>query len=355
VCIPLVHQNHLAGAIYLENNLVNAAFTRRRIEMLKLICSHAVIAIENASLYSDLARHSQDLRRINGSMDRFVPKEFLACLGKSTLLDVALGQNVHREMSVLFSDIRGFTTMVEGMAPAEHIGFINEYLSYMEPAILQNNGFVDSYIGDAIMALFGEGPDAAVQAGVDMGRGLSTYNQLRKQAGAPPVKMGVGLNTGSLTLGTIGGPSRIKCGVIGDSVNLAARIEALTKRYQAFMLMSGNTRDSLSEPEKYPARVVGKVLVSGRHQPVTLYEVIEAEQDPALKDGKLETMATYAKAVDFFYARNFGEAGRYFAECVARCPGDVSARHYQRECLENLGREVGADWTGVVSVPGGFK
>jgi class 3 adenylate cyclase/GAF domain-containing protein len=348
ICTPLIQQGRLFGLIYLENNLVAGAFTPGRVETLKLIASHSVIAIQNARLYANLNRHSQDLERINKSMSRFVPSEFLSSLGKDNLIEVGLGLSVSKYMSVLFSDIRGFTTMIESLPPKAHIEFINEYLQYMEPPIATNHGFVDSYIGDAIMALFDGYPDSAIQAAVDMSAELRELNGKRAARGEAPINMGVGINSGPLTLGTIGGATRIKCGVIGECVNLAARIQDLTKRYHAFLLASDASIAALRDRSRYTCRVVGRVTVVGSKIPTTLYEVVDAELRLPVRDAKLACLEGYERAVEAFYKTEFDAAAEEFDACIRACPEDVPAKLYREDC--NHFRRVGVPkgWTGVI-------
>jgi predicted ATPase len=348
ICTPLVHQGRLFGLIYLENNLVAGAFTPGRVETLKLIASHSVIAIQNARLYANLNRYSQELERINKSMSRFVPSEFLSSLGKDNLIEVGLGLSVSKHMSVLFSDIRGFTSLIESLPTRAHIEFINEYLQYMEPPIATNHGFVDSYIGDAIMALFDGRPDAAIQAAVDMSAELRELNGKRAGRGEAPINMGVGINSGPLTLGTIGGPTRIKCGVIGESVNLAARIQDLTKRYKTFLLCSDASIDGLTDKQRYTARVVGRVTVVGSNIPTTLFEVVDAELHLPVRDAKLACFESYQRGVAAFYAAEFDAAAAEFDACIRVCPEDTPARIYRDDCdyFKRVGVPEG--WDGVI-------
>jgi class 3 adenylate cyclase len=347
ICTPLVQQGRLFGVIYLENNLVAGAFTPGRVETLKLIASHSVIAIQNARLYANLNRYSQDLERINKSMSRFVPSEFLACLGKDTLLEVGLGLSVSKDMSILFSDIRGFTSLIESLPTRQHIEFINEYLQYMEPPIATNHGFVDSYIGDAIMALFEGTSDSAIQAAVDMSAELRELNGKRAARGEAAVTMGVGINSGPLTLGTIGGPTRIKCGVIGESVNLAARVQELTKRYQAFCLATDASIEALPDPGRYTSRVVGRVTVAGSRIPTTLHEIIDAEMRLPVRDAKLATLSGYQRGIEAFYAARFDDASKEFDACTRACPQDIPAKLLRADCDHFKRVGVPDDWTGV--------
>ncbi|WP_373536152.1 adenylate/guanylate cyclase domain-containing protein [Microcoleus sp.] len=263
---------------------------------------------------------------------RFVPDQLLSFLGCDSIVDVKLGDAVELEMSVLFSDIRDFTTLSEQMTPEENFKFINSYLSYMEPLILENQGFIDKYIGDAIMALFSEGADDAVKAGIAMLHSLAEYNRQRAAAGDVAIKIGVGINTGSLMLGTVGGNSRMDGTVIGDAVNLASRIESLTKNYGVSLLITQQTFDRLTNPADYAIRVIDKVQVKGKSEWVTVYEVFEADL-PEVKAGKLANLRLFAEALFLYNMNNFREAGELFADCWRQNPGDKVAQIYWDRCL----------------------
>src|SRR5262249_62355005 len=143
-----------------------------------------------------------DLKRTNLSIERFVPRPFLAIVGKPSIVDVELGDNKRQDMSVLFSDIRSFTTLSERMTPDENFSFINAYLERMWPVIRTHNGFIDKYIGDAIMALFTNADDA-VRAGLAMLETLAAFNAERRPAGQPPIGIGIGINSRSPIPATI--------------------------------------------------------------------------------------------------------------------------------------------------------
>ena len=262
---------------------------------------------------------------------RFVPNEFLAFLGCDSIVDVKLGEAVELEMSVLFSDIRDFTTLSEQMTPTENFKFINSYLSRMEPLIVENQGFIDKYIGDAIMALFSEGADDAVKAGIAMLQTLAEYNRDRVSLGYVPVEIGVGINTGSLILGIVGGKSRMDGTVISDAVNLASRIESLTKNYGVSLLITQQTFDRLTNPGDYASRVIDKVQVKGKSEWVTVYEVFEADL-PQVKAGKLATLQLFTEALSLYNMNSFRQAAGLFADCLRQNPGDKVARIYLERC-----------------------
>ena len=213
-----------------------------------------------------------DLKQTNLSIERFVPLAFLDRIGKPSIVHVELGDNTRKEMTILFSDIRNFTTLSEAMTPDENFDFINHYLENMGPVIRAHNGFIDKYIGDAIMALFDD-PDDAVRASLTMIETLERYNEGRRLQGCDPVAIGIGLNTGSLMLGTIGEQHRMDGTVISDAVNLASRIESLTKAYKVGILISQFTRERLANPDAYDIRLVDTVTVKGKTHPVSLYQV----------------------------------------------------------------------------------
>ncbi|MEZ2318254.1 MAG: adenylate/guanylate cyclase domain-containing protein [Microcoleus sp.] len=268
---------------------------------------------------------------ITQATSRFVPNEFLGFLGCESIVDIKLGDAVELEMSVLFSDIREFTTLSEQMTPEENFKFINSYLSHMEPLIVENRGFIDKYIGDAIMALFSEGADDAVRAGIAMLHTLVEYNQYRASVGYLPIKIGVGINTGSLMLGIVGGPSRMDGTVISDAVNLASRIESLTKKYGVSLLITHPTFECLKNPADYAIRKIDRVQVKGKSEMVTVYEVFDADL-PEIKAGKLATLQVFSEALFLYDMKNFSGAALLFTECLQHNPGDIVAQIYLERC-----------------------
>jgi len=343
---PLIRQDRSAGVLILENELSAHVFTSARARLLEVVAAQAAISMENAVLYADLqsSLHAQiELTEANG---RFVPGEFLAALGRPTIATVSLGDSVQKEMTVLFSDIRGFTRLVEGMSPNENIAFINEYLHQMEPAIMDHQGFIDSYVGDAIMALFDGGAHNAVRAAVDMLVRLRALNMKRQSHGQRALAIGIGVNTGPLTLGTIGGPSRIKCGVIGDSVNLAARIETATKQYGVALLIGQDALDSIPEPQALDIRQVDCVRVVGRNKPVALYEVFDADSD-AVRLAKRATLPSFEQGFTAYQAGHFALARAAWLECIAALPSDPVVQLLDARCQRLQEQPLPRVWDGV--------
>ncbi len=269
--------------------------------------------------------------KLTDAYGRFVPHQFLHFLGYESILEVRLGDQIQKEMSVLFSDIRDFTALSETMTPQETFKFINTYLSRMEPVIAENQGFIDKYIGDAIMALFDGSADNAVKAGIAMLEQLNEYNATHTQPDRPLLQIGIGINTGSLMLGTVGGQNRMDSTVISDAVNLASRVENLTKEYGVSMLITHNTFIQLEEV--YDLRLLDRVKVKGKSQMVTVYEVFAADL-PELRQKKSETKTIFEQGLVFYHANRFIEATILFSACLQQNPADNVAQIYMQRCLK---------------------
>ncbi|MEG4226249.1 AAA family ATPase [Microcoleus sp. N9_B2] len=335
LCVPLINQSQIISIVYLENNLTAGAFTPERVEILKVLSGQAAISIQNSKLYTEVRENESRLAQLNKAYERFIPHQFLQFLEKSSIIDVELGDQVQLEMSVLFSDIRDFTTLSETMTPEDNFKFINSYLSRMEPVINENKGFIDKYIGDAIMALFSGEADNAVKAGIAMVHRLAEYNEYCANAGCAPIQIGIGINTGSLMLGTVGGPNRMDGTVISDAVNLASRVESLTKNYGVALLITQPTYVRLKNPSQYTIRTLDTVKVKGKSEAVTIYEVFDADP-PEIKQAKLATLELFAEARALYSEGKLFEAARLFSECWRQNPGDRVAKIYWERCQSAL-------------------
>ncbi|MEG4862684.1 MULTISPECIES: AAA family ATPase [unclassified Microcoleus] len=336
LCVPLIDRSQIVSIVYLENNLTAGAFTPERVELLKVLSGQAAISIQNSKLYTEVRENESRLAQLNKAYERFVPHQFLQFLKKSSIIDVELGDQVQLEMSVLFSDIRDFTTLSETMTPENNFKFINSYLSRMEPVINENKGFIDKYIGDAIMALFSGEADNAVKAGISMLHRLVEYNQYCANSGCAPIQIGIGINTGSLMLGTVGGQNRMDGTVISDAVNLASRVESLTKNYGVSLLITQPTYSRLKNPSQYAIRTLDTVKVKGKSEAVTIYEVFDADT-PEIKAGKLATLELFAEARAIYLEGNVAEAARLFSECWRQNQADRAAKIYWERCQSALG------------------
>lgn len=283
----------------------------------------------------ELRLRSEELEQFNDKLQQFVPDKFLKILHKKNIIDVNPGDHVEKRMTVFFSDIRFFTSLSESMTPSENFRFINSYLSFMAPIIKEKNGIIDKYIGDAIMALF-DNPDDAVRAAIAMSEMLLTYNQYRAKCGYVPIKLGFGINTGDLMLGTVGGEIRMDSTVIGDTVNLTARIEHLTKTYETPILIGSDTFIGLQNNISYSLRYIDCVVVRGKSENVMLYEVIDGDL-PERQKKKLQTLPMYEKGINAYQTEAFIEALSFFEKCYEIDPDDVVIQIYRQRCYGHLG------------------
>jgi class 3 adenylate cyclase len=323
----------------MENNLITGAFTEDRVEVIKLLAAQAAISVENARLY-------EDQLRLTTAQGRFVPGQFLESLGHSDIAGVGLGEFVAREMSVMFADLRGFTPVAERLAPRDVIDLLNRYFSRIGVPIADAGGFVDSYNGDEIMALFPLPADRAVEAGVAMASALREFNRDSVAQGWPALEMGIGVNSGPLVLGTVGSADRLKCGVVGDTVNTASRIEQLTKRYGVRFLVGEQTRRLLEDDARFSLRAVDRVAAKGKAQAMTLYEVLDAE-DPARRAAKEATRPRLEEARTIYSERRFAESRRLLMEARELDPHDAVLAMLADRCRRYEIDPPPADWQGV--------
>ncbi|MBD2388009.1 adenylate/guanylate cyclase domain-containing protein [Cylindrospermum sp. FACHB-282] len=221
------------------------------------------------------------LQKTLDAFERFVPNKFILAIAPQGVENIEVGVASMRRMTILFCDIRGYTSMSEVMAPIEIFTFLNDYLACMGQAIDQAGGFIDKYIGDAIMALFDDAAtDGALKAAILMHQALDQFNDRRSQTGLPKISVGIGIHRGNVVMGTVGFTSRIESTVIGDAVNVAARIEGLTKQYDRQVLLSESVVSSLSYPEAFSLRLVDQaVKVKGKDEAIAIYELKVNSQD----------------------------------------------------------------------------
>ncbi|MFT7520358.1 MAG: signal transduction histidine kinase/class 3 adenylate cyclase/ActR, partial [Kiritimatiellia bacterium] len=269
------------------------------------------------------------LSNIHGAVGRFVPRSFLDLLGRDSIVDVRLGDSIEREMTVLYSDIRGFNGLSKGMTPTESFDFINAYLGLMEPVVSACGGFIDKYLGDGIMALF-DRPSDAVKAGVMMHRTLDGFNTQRKASGQAPVRVGVGVHTGMLMLGTVGGELRMDTTVISDAVALAYRVEDTTKRFGTGLIITSSTFAELDE-RAFEIRWLDRMSLVDRQHKINIYDVFEAAE-PHVRAARSASQATFEQAVDLFHNRQFEGAGELFSVVEAMDPNDRAVQVYLERC-----------------------
>ncbi|MGE5468686.1 MAG: GAF domain-containing protein [Ignavibacteria bacterium] len=258
------------------------------------------------------------------------------------------GQSV--KATVLFSDVRSFTTITEQLGAQGTVALLNEYFTLMVDCIQREEGMLDKFIGDAIMAAFGipvahdDDCDRAVRTAVAMMKTLSEWNVHRVADGKLPVDIGIGLNTDMVVSGNIGSKKRMDYTIIGDGVNLAARLESACKQYGAHILISEFTYKQLKGT--YYCRELDFVVVKGKTQPVAIYEVMDFHSEKTYPQ-MIEALGLFKAGLAQYRTRKWSEAAGKFAEVLALNPNDKAARLYVERCRHLADNPPGDDWDGV--------
>jgi adenylate cyclase len=296
-----------------------------------------------AALSYDLVTERLERGRLNREFRRFVSRDVADMLVREPEMYQAAAAGRRRRVVVLFSDVRGFTSRSEKADPAELVGQLNEYLTKMVDVVFRHEGTLDKFIGDAVMAHWGaleDGSDAthatrAVEAAKAMIGELDRLNEGWKSEDRDPFKIGIGLHIGEVVSGEIGCAERTEFGVIGDAVNLASRIEGLTKHYSAPLLISGAVAELIDHESGL--RCVGRLRVKGRREPVVLFT-------PGLGP---ENDGRFAEALRTFEAGDFARAAEAFAGLVLAHPDDGPAAYLMR-CAEIYVAAPPEGWDGVI-------
>ncbi|MBU0491536.1 MAG: response regulator [Chloroflexi bacterium] len=298
----------------------------------------------NEELEQRVAERTAELVQLNTALERFVPREFLGFLSKTSIAEVRLGDQVQAEMTILFSDMRDFTPRSERLTPSESFAFVNEYLGRVGPIIRQHQGFIDKYLGDGVMALF-PGADDAVQSAIAMQCEVACYNAYLQERGAQPIAIGVGLHTGRTMLGIIGEEERIQGTVIADAVNMADRLENLTKVYGVSIVVSEETLARLQDPGRVCFRFLDRAQVKGKRELVPVFEILDG--DPATMELKLQTRPAFEEGLHLYYERKFAEASVRFNQVLEQNTDDKAARLYLQRAARFMVQGVPPDWDGA--------
>jgi adenylate cyclase len=253
-------------------------YTAADLKYLITLALQSAAAIESALLYEknihEAKEREEAMRQIYEVTNRFVPHEFIRSLGKTVITDIQLGDQVEKIVTVLFSDIRDYTSLSEQMTPEENFRFVCSFNERIGPIIRKNNGFINQYLGDAIMAIFPGTASDALSAAVEMQSAVRDLNTTRALENKIPIRIGVGLHTGPLIMGITGDNERMDAATIADTVNIASRLEGLTKFYKVNILLSEASVQNLVEAEIFQFRDLGPVQLKGKLAPITVFECL---------------------------------------------------------------------------------
>lgn len=289
----------------------------------------AILTIAFSRIAKEIKALFRKQVQLTEAYQRFVPEQLLESLDKKSILDVKLGNQVQKEMTILFSDIRSFTNISEKLEPAENFKFVNDYLAAVVPSIRKYDGYVDKYIGDAIMALFTKKSSDAVYSAIDMLSKLEKLNKKRVKEGLPNISIGIGINTGSVMLGTLGVPDRMEGSVISDTVNLSARLEELTKFYQVPLIVSSETERML--PQTISRREIDEIEVKGKTNRVRIFEVFQWEPKKT-RDKKIELSSVFKEALNLYRKNNLTRCLKLLKKYEKKLTDDPILQLYIKRC-----------------------
>ncbi len=296
-------------------------------------------------LLTRIRNHIQ-LANTNRSYGRFVPHEYLQFLQKESIVDVQLGDHVSKEMTVLFSDIRSFTSLSETLSPQENFNFVNAYLQHVSPEIRNHNGFIVKFLGDGVMAVFPDGADDAILGGLAHLAAVDRFNQSSHLPGDRPIRIGIGIHLGPMMVGMIGDTRRMQGDALSDTINLTARLEGLTKFYGVSLLISGTVYDGLQSPDRYQIRFLDRVVVKGRTEAIAVYEVIDGEPE-SVQALKQQTRELFESAIAHYRNQSFLEAQQLLNQALSIYPEDKTVQLYLERIDDLIAHGVPEDWDGV--------
>ncbi|MCY6490153.1 MULTISPECIES: response regulator [Leptolyngbya] len=354
----LLRQENEEQALYIEqvNKITDAAFA---VEQNQFEAKQLDEVVDRQDELGQLARvftqmvktvkvREAELERLKDSLARFFPEEYLQFLRKDSVIDVQLGDFVSKTMAVMFSDIRSFTTISENMSPRENFDFINAYLKRVSPEIRNHYGIIVKFLGDGMMAVFPDGADDAIAAGIAKHQRVWEYNQQRLARGDRPIRIGIGIHVGHMMLGMVGESNRIQGDAFSDNVNLTSRLEGLTKVYGSALLITGQTLEQLSNPEAYDVRFLANTIVKGRTEPISVYEILNAEVE-AMRTLKLRTLPQFQQGIAYYQDRALTEAKTCFEQVLSIHPDDRMAQLYCDRVDALLSQGIPEDWQNVGS------
>ncbi|MEE9464045.1 MAG: GAF domain-containing protein [Candidatus Neomarinimicrobiota bacterium] len=286
-------------------------------------------------------------KRMKSTMSRYMDADLADQLLESKEEVLGGKQSV---ATVLFSDIRSFTTLTEELGPQGTVSLLNEYFTIMVDCIQEEGGMLDKFIGDAMMVIFGtpvahdDDPDRAVRAAIKMLTELAAFNAHRKQLGMKAIDHGLGLNTDGIVSGNIGSPKRMDYTVIGDGVNLAARLESACKKYGAHILISEYTFNSLKAT--YRTRQIDRVIVKGKTKPVGVYEVVDYHNKETFPN-MVEVLGHFNNGIEYYNEGRWDEAVKLFKQALKGNPNDKCSQMYIERCALLKKNPPEGEWDGV--------
>ena len=274
-----------------------------------------------------------NLKDFNRSLSRFMPFRFFDYLNKDSVLE--LDSAVQNNITILYADIRSFTTLSEAMSAEENMESMKSFLSNVIPLIREGDGFADKYISDGLMALFPGSPDKALKTAVKLQGAVKDFNRQRHREGHPRLSLGIGLHSGGLLVGSLGSPEKAETSIISDTVNIARSMEKLSTEYGASIIISGNLYESLEKPDDFETRKLGTTVIKGKRSPISFHEVLEGLPE-SLKEIKVKTKPLFEEGLMNYDIMRYEEASALFKRVLESNPDDRAASIYLNLSLDRI-------------------
>ncbi|MCL2800696.1 MAG: response regulator [Treponema sp.] len=362
ISIPLIIGGEVFASIHIANT-INDYFTPAVMENINVFTASAAPVISNALTMTEMSNLQKNTR---AAFARYVPPDVMDDIINETIRMTQASEN--RNVSVLFSDIRDFTDISESSNAQNVVEFLNTYFAKMGSEIISENGHIDKFIGDAIMAVFGafqtleNSPANAIRAAVKMLAAMDTINNNETVLSRKKIEIGIGINCGECILGNIGFKNKMDYTIIGDTVNIASRLESLSKYYKHPLIVSESVYEAAKE--KFLFRKIDNVRVKGKEKPVGIYAVYSGffgAESKKLRSGDTadiltvpsllinrETLVNYNNGLRVFYMREWKLAQDYFSKALETQNDDYLSKIYFERAQEYEKSPPGDDWDGVI-------
>lgn len=332
----------IIGVTQVLNKIGKDQFDDEDIELLRALSSLIAISLENALNFS---RVHSTLK----AFELFVPKKYLDRVSRDGIDNIQLGYSERATATVLFLDIRDFTSLAEDMKPEQISRFLNSYFAEMNTIVSRHGGVIDKFIGDGFMAMFdSEDADQAVKAALEIKLHLRAFNRQRAAAELPEIRVGMGVSSGEVTIGTIGSLDRMDTTAIGDAVVVAKRIETMTKLYQLPLLISHETMYKLRDADQFHIREIDSITVKGKTRPEVIYEVFNNDPDDRFAK-KRDSYAYLLEGISYYKLKEWDQAINRLTRAVDTFPEDTVAAIYLERCLFLKRHPPGDSWNGTVT------
>jgi len=345
-------KHRLMGAIILGSN-DSIQYTAADLKLLTTLALQSSSAIESALLYEKNIREANEreeaMRLVYEVTGKFVPFEFIGSLGHHVITDVKLGDQVEKIVTVLFSDIRDYTSLSERMTPEENFRFVCSFNERMGPIIRRHKGFINQYLGDAIMAIFPGNASDALSAAIEMQNEVEELNKVRKVCSEVPIRIGVGMHTGPLIMGITGDKDRLDATTISDTVNTASRLESLTKHYHATIILSDACIKQIQEKDTLHLRYLGLVQLKGKNEALHIHECFNGDPASAL-DSKIVTLPAFNEGISHYLNNAFHEAVIDFQKVLDVDPNDYTAKFFYSNAKSLINSDILEISIGVVEM-----